>query len=80
MPELFALAGLTDIDVTAFPLVLTDPNEAFGLPTWPRWWRDHGVGEWTDDDLSQWDRAIETTPNQGFLYALLYFVVAGTRS
>jgi SAM-dependent methyltransferase len=79
LPEVFASLGLTDIEVTAFPLVVTDPDHAFGLPSWPRLWRDQGVGDWTDDELIQWDHGIEIGRTSGFLYALVYFVVAGTR-
>jgi hypothetical protein len=45
LPEHFAIAGLTNIDVRPFPLVLTDPDDAFGIPSWLRWWQSHGVGD-----------------------------------
>lgn len=79
LPERFADIGLTDIEVRACPLVLTDPDDAFGLPSWPRLWRSLGVGEWTECELVHWDQRLGTHYHQGFLYALLYFVVSGTR-
>jgi hypothetical protein len=65
--------------VRAFPLVVSDPDDAFGLPTWPRWWQSRGIGEWSDIELSHWDHAIADNRNRGFIYALLYLVVTGTR-
>jgi SAM-dependent methyltransferase len=44
LPDAFAGAGLHDVTVRAFPLVLTDPDDAFGLPTWVAYWRDRGHG------------------------------------
>jgi SAM-dependent methyltransferase len=80
LPDVLASAGLTDVDVTAFPLVITDPDEAFGIPSWPRVWRDRGSGEWGDDDLTRWDEAIDASRRGGFVYALMYFVVTGIRA
>jgi ubiquinone/menaquinone biosynthesis C-methylase UbiE len=81
LPGVLASLGLADVDVAAFPLVLTDPAEAFGLPSWPRLWRDRGVGSWTDDDLWRWDAAIAaaSAPGSGFVFALMYLVVTGVR-
>ena len=73
--ELTAL-GLADVTVDAFPLVLTDPDDAFGLPTWPRAWRREGA--FTDRELRAWDAGIERGRRGGFVYALLYFVVSAT--
>ncbi|HYZ99690.1 MAG TPA: methyltransferase domain-containing protein [Acidimicrobiales bacterium] len=79
LPEIFASRRVTDIAVAAFPLVITDPGDAFGLPSWPRLWRDRGIGAWDDDELSRWDQAIDTSRTSGFVYALMYLVVSGTR-
>jgi SAM-dependent methyltransferase len=76
LPGRLVAMGLGDVTVDAFPLVITDPDEAFGLPTWPRWGRDHGHG-FTDADLDTWDRGIERARTGGLVYALLYFVVSG---
>jgi SAM-dependent methyltransferase len=79
LPSLFTDLGLDDIEITAFPLVLTDPDDAFGLPKWPRLWHASGIRTWTDEDLAQWDQAIQTSRDRGFVYALVYFVVTATR-
>jgi ubiquinone/menaquinone biosynthesis C-methylase UbiE len=79
LPELFVAAGLIDVRVAAFPLVMTDPADAFGLASWPRAWHGRGVGEWTEPDLQQWDVAFAgPLDGTGFVYALLYLVVSGT--
>lgn len=81
MPGVLASLGLADVDVAAFPLVVTDPTEAFGLPSWPRLWRDAGVGSWTDEDLRRWDEGVAaaSVPGSGFVFALMYLVVTGVR-
>lgn len=78
LPELLTVAGLTDITVEAFPLVITDPDDAFGLPSWPDGWHRRGIGDWTSEELARWREAMEDH-GQGFVYALLYFVVSGIR-
>jgi SAM-dependent methyltransferase len=71
LPERFAALGLRDVTVDAFPLVLTDPDDAFGLPTWPAHW---GI------DAPGWHDVMDRARNEpGFVYALLYFVVSGVR-
>jgi len=80
LPELFGRLGLSQISVDAFPLVLTDPADAFGLPSWPRLWRDAGVGQFTDTDLAEWDRGVRAAVREGgFVYAFTFLVVAGRR-
>ena len=76
LPALLASMGVVDISVTAFPLVLTDPDDAFGLPSWPTRWRERGPFD--DDDIAEWDAGIRRARETGLIYALLYFVVAGT--
>ncbi len=75
LPSLLAGAGLRDVTVEAFPLVLTDPEDAFGLPGWPRYWADH----FSEDAIAEWEHAVREHREGGFVYALLYFVIAGTR-
>lgn len=75
LPALLTALGLIDVQVEGFPLVLTDPADAFGIATWPRNWRDRGVGEFDDAELGQWERAIAA--GVGFVYSVVYFVVAG---
>jgi len=77
LPAAFAGAGLHDVTVRAFPLVLTDPDDAFGLPTWVAYWRHRGHG-FDDADAREWDAGIERAREGGFVYALLYLVIAGT--
>lgn len=77
LPAAFAAAGLRDVTVRAFPLVLTDPDDAFGLPTWVAYWRDRGHG-FDEADVREWDAGIERAREGGFVYALLYLVISGT--
>ncbi len=76
LPERFTAAGLQGVTVEAFPLVLTDVDDAFGLPTWVEYWRQH----FTDEDAAEWAAGVDRARSHGqFVYALLYFVVAGTK-
>ena len=77
LPDAVRAAGLRDVTVRAFPLVLTDPDDAFGLPTWVAYWRDRGHG-FDDADVREWDAGITHAREGGFVYALLYLVIAGT--
>ncbi len=76
LPALLASLGIVDISTAAFPLVLTDPDDAFGLPSWVAAWRE--AGGFDDRDIAEWDAAIARARETGMVYALLYFVVAGT--
>ncbi len=75
LPALFGRVGLRDVLVEAFPLVLTDPDDAFGLPGWPRYWSEH----FSEAEIGEWERAVREHREGDFVYALLYFVIAGTR-
>jgi SAM-dependent methyltransferase len=77
LPALMAELGLVDVQVAAFPLVLTVPADAFGIATWPRNWRERGVARFEDDELEQWEHAIAA--GRGFVYAVMYFVVSARR-
>jgi SAM-dependent methyltransferase len=81
LPELFGRLGLSQVSVEAFPLVLTDPGDAFGLPNWPRLWRDARLGQFTDADLAEWDEGMRAAVARhgGLVYALTFLVVAGRR-
>jgi SAM-dependent methyltransferase len=75
-PQLFEQMNLDDISMEAFPLVLTDPANAFGLPRWP-----HGKpaeGRFSTEELMEWDHAIRGSP-PGFVYVLTFLVVAGRK-
>ena len=72
-----ASEGLGDVTVHAFPLVLTDPDDAFGLPGWVAYWRERGHA-FDESDVREWDAGMTRAREGGFVYALLYFVVTGT--
>jgi SAM-dependent methyltransferase len=72
LPALFSDAGASDITIEAFPLVLTDPDDAFGIAGWARYWSEH----FSETEADEWEAGVESSREAGFLYALLYFVVA----
>ena len=56
--------GFTDVSVDAFPLILRDPHDAFGIATWVRYWADcHGF---TRSESELWERAIASSGREGF--------------
>jgi SAM-dependent methyltransferase len=73
LPTVLTELGLTDVSVDAFPLVLTKATDAFGLPGWPRLWREQGG--FSDEEIEAWEHATA----QPIVYALLYFVVVATK-
>jgi SAM-dependent methyltransferase len=75
LPGRLVAMGLGDVSVEGFPLVITDPDESFGLPGWVRWARDTGHA-FSEADAAAWDRGIERARAEGLVYALLYFVVS----
>ena len=77
LPALLTELGLVDVAVAGFPLVLTDPADAFGIATWPRSWHERGVAPFEPDELEQWEHALAA--GHGFVYALLYLVVTARR-
>jgi SAM-dependent methyltransferase len=77
LPGIFETMGLDDVTVEAFPLVLTDPDDAFGIATWPRFWREEG--SFSDAQIREWDAGIDRARDGGFVYALLYFVVSARK-
>ena len=78
LPRMCSDAGLVDITVDAFPLVLTDPDDAFGLPTWVEYWR--AEGPFGEREQAQWATAMRRARERpGFVFALLYLVVSGAR-
>jgi SAM-dependent methyltransferase len=80
LPHLLRRAGLRDVTVAAFPLVVTDPDEAFGLPGWPRLWRDRGIGDFTAAELDAWGAGMAQGRRDGITYAVTFFLVTGTRT
>ncbi|HEX5095581.1 MAG TPA: methyltransferase domain-containing protein, partial [Acidimicrobiia bacterium] len=66
-----------ELTVDEFTLALTNPDDAFGLPTWVDYWR--AEGEFTDADVRVWDDAMQRAREAGgFEFALQYVVVAAT--
>lgn len=71
----------------AFTLLLTDPDDAFGLPEWPRYFghahpahstTSHPDATFTTEDFVEWERGIAEARARGpFVCSLLYFVVSG---
>jgi SAM-dependent methyltransferase len=57
---------------------LFDPDEAFGLPDWPRYWR--AEGGFSDGEIAAWDEAIAQSRAGGFRYSLSYGLVWGMRT
>lgn len=76
LPSLLSARGLGDVTVDAFPLVLTDPDDAFGLPGWVRYWQERAPFD--ARDVAEWEQGVERSRRDGgFVYALLYLVVSG---
>jgi SAM-dependent methyltransferase len=74
LPVLLSELGLGGVQIEAFPLLLTDPADAFGIATWPRHWHERGVAEFSAGELELWEGAIRA--GAGFVYSLAYVVVA----
>jgi ubiquinone/menaquinone biosynthesis C-methylase UbiE len=77
LPRQLRTMGFRDVTVESFPLVLTDPADAFGLPTWPEACRREGA--FTPAEIAEWNDAISERPVTGFVYSVSYDVVAATR-
>jgi SAM-dependent methyltransferase len=75
MPRLMRAAGLAGVAVEAFPLELTDPDDAFGLPGWPRYWSDH----FDDTEVAEWERSVAAGRERGFRFTCSYVVTAAVR-
>jgi SAM-dependent methyltransferase len=78
LPASMIELGMADVSVEAFPLALTDPYDAFGLPEWPRLWHPHAA--FSEDELGEWETGVRRSRDGGFLYAQLYFVVSGVKA
>jgi hypothetical protein len=74
---MLAALAFTNITVDAFPLVLRDSDDAFGIATWvAAWGAQRGF---TTDEADSWSRAVRSSTTNGFLFAVTYFVVSGVR-
>ncbi len=76
LPAMLAAMGAADVTIDAFPLVLRDPADAFGIATWVDHWRDQGGFSNEDDAL--WRGRLDGSRDAGFVYAVTYFVVGAT--
>jgi SAM-dependent methyltransferase len=78
---LFDAAGLTDVAVEAFPVVLRDPtalDNAMGLRHWAA--AAHERGFLPQEDVSAWECQLDAAvAADRFLYAFSLFLTAGTR-
>ena len=81
MGGLLVRAGLTNVSVEAFTVVLRDPSaldSAMGLRTWAA--TAHGRGLLHADAVAAWEQGLDEAIAGGhFLYAFAVFVTAGTR-
>jgi hypothetical protein len=76
LPRLFRAAGLVDVAVEGTTLVLTDPDDAFGFPTWARTMHDRGMLD--APDLERFEADVRTSADAGdFLYAVTFFITSG---
>ena len=77
LPTMLAALDFTEITVNAFPLVLQDSDDAFGIATWVEsWGAQRGF---TTEEARSWSRAVQSSKASGFLFAVTYFVVSGVR-
>jgi SAM-dependent methyltransferase len=76
MPRLFRAAGLTDVAVEGTTLVLSDPGDAFGFPTWARAMHDRGLLDLPD--VERFEAGVRASADAGdFLYAVTFFITSG---
>ena len=80
-PAMFGRAGLSDITVEGRTLIVRDPtlvDNVMGLRDWAQFARQ--AGAISDDEALAWPRMIDDAAAAGeFLYAVTYFVTAGTK-
>jgi SAM-dependent methyltransferase len=77
LPATLRQLGFDDVTVDAFPLLIDDPGDAFGLPTWPSLWQARGG--FSEEELTEWRDAIPPARERGFVYFLTFLVVAGLK-
>ena len=81
MGGLFAAAGIVDVTVEAFPIVVRDPaafDHAMGLRSWARTASERG--HLSLDDAESWERQIDDAiAADRFLYSFSVFVTAGSK-
>jgi SAM-dependent methyltransferase len=78
LPRLFRAAGLIDVTVEGTTLVLDDPDDAFGLPTWARVMHDRGLLDLPE--VERFEADVRAAAAAGdFLYAVTFFITSGRR-
>jgi SAM-dependent methyltransferase len=76
LPRLFRAAGLVDVAIEGATLVLADPDDAFGFPTWPRTMHDRGLLD--APDVERFEADVRASADAGdFLYAVTFFITSG---
>lgn len=75
-PSILEQLGAEVTSVEPFPLIIRDPAEAFGLPTWPAHWRE--AGAFSEEELVEWNKRI-AEPSEGFFYSLTFLLVVGRK-
>lgn len=69
MPELLAGAGCESVAQERFDVVLTRPDDAFGLPGWASMMRDRGI--WSSEDAAIFNDSLAAAVADGrFRYAI----------
>jgi SAM-dependent methyltransferase len=81
LPKLLFDLGFSNIRTEAFTEVVSDPDAPeYDVPRWLHSWRSQGKIDATDDELRQWDDAIEDARHHGgYLFTLTYLVTYATR-
>lgn len=76
-PGILSAMGMTDVQVESSALVLTDPELAFGLPSWVGYWSDEGGFTSADDRL--WRTQLAASTDAGFVYSVIYLVTSAVK-
>jgi SAM-dependent methyltransferase len=80
VPAILLGLGFVDVRTEAFTVVAEHPDaEPFAIPLWLREWRDQGLLDVSDDELKEWDTAVDRARARGgFLFTLTYLLTYGT--
>lgn len=77
LPAWLEELGFEDVRAEAFPLVLVNPDDAFGIATWAHHWGvRHGIPPAEQD---AWADAVQAARGGGFEYSVSYVLVSGRR-
>ncbi len=79
LPGQLAALDVKSLQVESFALVLTDPDDAFGIARWPRLWTEAGRAHFDATELAEWAHAMEAAKTGGFSLRVEYKVVSGLR-